>query len=208
MDTTLIVPGLHGSGVDHWQSWFERQLPDCVRVVQADWSRADLPRWSATLHRTLNRVPGRVFAVAHSFGCLAAVQTASEYPERFAGLMLVAPADPARFGLQDVIPNGVLGVHSIVVASTNDRWMSLDAASTWADAWGSQLINLGAAGHINAESGHGPWQRGLDIYWSLRGPLYGADAAHQSRDSIPPAFKTLRRPYVATRTPFAAGRKV
>ena len=34
MDTTLIVPGLHGSGHDHWQTWFERQIPDCIRVMQ------------------------------------------------------------------------------------------------------------------------------------------------------------------------------
>ena len=40
MDTTLIVPGLHGSGPDHWQSWFERRIPNCVRVVQSDWSDA------------------------------------------------------------------------------------------------------------------------------------------------------------------------
>ena len=33
MDTTLIVPGLNGSGPDHWQTWFERQLPDCIRVM-------------------------------------------------------------------------------------------------------------------------------------------------------------------------------
>jgi predicted alpha/beta hydrolase family esterase len=169
MDTTLIVPGLYGSGVDHWQSWFERRLPDCVRVVQSDWNTADLPRWSATVHRALNRAPGNVWVVAHSFGCLAAVQTAFDYPERIAGLMLVAPADPQRFGLQDVIPKSVLGVHSIVAASTNDRWMSIDSAANWAEAWGSQLINLGAAGHINASSGYGAWPRGLDIYWSLRG---------------------------------------
>ena len=103
MDTTLIVPGLHGSGPDHWQSWFERKIANCVRVVQSDWSTPNLPQWSAKLRRELNRVPGRVWIVAHSFGCLAAVQTAFDYSERISGLMLVAPADPARFGLQDVI---------------------------------------------------------------------------------------------------------
>lgn len=34
--------------------------------------------------------------------------------------------------------------------------MSLAEASRWASRWGCLLINLGAAGHINAESGHGP----------------------------------------------------
>jgi predicted alpha/beta hydrolase family esterase len=168
MDTTLIVPGLNGSGVDHWQSWFERQIPNCVRVVQSDWNTPNLPQWSAKLRRELNRVPGRVWIVAHSFGCLAAVQTAFDYQERISGLMLVAPADPARFGLQGVISEFPLGMHSIIVASTNDRWMNIERAAAYAEVWGSELINLGAAGHINVSSGYGAWPRGLDIYWSLR----------------------------------------
>jgi len=79
MDTTLIVPGLHGSGPDHWQTWLEQQVPDCIRVMQTDWSDPDLPKWSAKLRRELSRAPGRVTVVAHSFGCLAAVQAAFDY---------------------------------------------------------------------------------------------------------------------------------
>ena len=55
MDTTLIIPGLNGSGPDHWQSWFERQLPNSVRVIQSDWETPDLPRWAARVRRELNR---------------------------------------------------------------------------------------------------------------------------------------------------------
>ncbi len=185
MDTTLIVPGLHGSGVDHWQSWFEAQIPGCIRVIQSDWTVPDLASWSARVRRELNRVPGRVWIVAHSFGCLAAVNVAAESSERISGMMLVAPADPSRFGLQKVIPSGVLGVHSIIVASTNDRWMSIDRANTWANAWGSQLINLGQVGHINASSGHGAWPRGLDIYKSLRGEAgIVPPSSHRSSEDV------------------------
>ena len=171
MDTTLIVPGLHGSGPGHWQSWFEDQIEGCVRVAQSDWSTPDLPSWSARLRRGLDRAKGQVFIAAHSFGCLAAVDVAgdSESSKRIAGMMLVAPADPARFGLQDRFAGGVLGVHSVLVASTNDDWMSFESAAGWADTWGSQLVNLGAAGHINVSSGFGPWPRGLEILRSLRG---------------------------------------
>ena len=169
MDTTLIVPGLHGSGPDHWQSWFERQIANCVRVVQSDWSTPNLPQWSAKLRRELNRASGRVWIVAHSFGCLAAVQTAVDHSERIAGLMLVAPADPCslrparrhRASARSTCPRSL-------VASTNDRWMSFDRAAAWADAWGSELLSLGTAGHVNVEAGYGAWPRGLDIYWSLR----------------------------------------
>jgi predicted alpha/beta hydrolase family esterase len=168
MDTTLIVPGLYGSGVDHWQTWFERRIPNCVRVVQSDWDEPSLPQWSAKLRRELNRVPGRIWIVAHSFGCLAAVQTTFDYRERISGVMLVAPADPDRFGLRSVIAERALGVPSVLVASTNDPWMSFERASAWSDVWGAELINLGAAGHINIRSGHGPWPRGVSIYQSLR----------------------------------------
>lgn len=167
MQTTLIVPGLSGSGPDHWQTWLERQLPHSVRVIQSDWEDPDLPRWSARVRRELNRAAGRVFIVAHSFGCLAAVQTAFDYRELVGGLMLVAPADPDRFELDRVVPKHPLGVPAIVVASTNDPWMSFRRAAEWADNWGAEMINLGAAGHINVNSGFGSWPQGLAIYRSL-----------------------------------------
>jgi uncharacterized protein len=168
MDTTLIVPGLHGSGPDHWQTWFERQLPDCIRVMQSDWSDPDLPAWSAKLRRELSRAPGRVYVVAHSFGCLSAVQAAFDYRESIDGLMLVAPVDPDRFGFSAAIPERRLGVPSVVVASTSDPWMSFRRAMEWSEDWGAEFINLGPAGHINPESGYGPWPRGLSILRYLR----------------------------------------
>ena len=42
METILIVPGLRGSGPRHWQSWFEKRLPNCKRVMQQDWDKPDL----------------------------------------------------------------------------------------------------------------------------------------------------------------------
>jgi predicted alpha/beta hydrolase family esterase len=168
MNTTLVVPGLHGSSVEHWQSWMERKIANSIRVVQRDWSDASLPDWSARVRRELNRAPGRIWIVAHSFGCLAAVQSAFDYRERIAGLMLVAPADPEAFGVSEQIIQKPLGIPAVVVASTNDPWMPFDRASAWAQLWGAELINLGAAGHINVRAGFGPWPRGLDIYRRLR----------------------------------------
>jgi predicted alpha/beta hydrolase family esterase len=34
--------------------------------------------------------------------------------------------------------------------------MKFESASIWARVWGSQLISLGDAGHINTEAGFGP----------------------------------------------------
>ncbi len=82
--------------------------------------------------------------------------------------MFVAPADPQRFGVSSMLPTGRLAFPSVVVASTNDPWMRLTQAAYWADLWGSRLIKLGNAGHINVDSGFGPWQDGLDIFEQLR----------------------------------------
>lgn len=168
MTTTLIVPGLHSSGPAHWQTWFEHNLPGSVRVIQRDWKDANLPDWSSRVRREISRNPGRIYIVAHSFGALAAAQAAFDHSERIAGAMLVAPADPEKFGITDNLPSVPLPFRTVVVASTNDPWIRLERAADLADLWGADLINLGEAGHINAESGFGPWPEGLAILERLR----------------------------------------
>jgi hypothetical protein len=57
---------------------------------------------------------------------------------------------------------------SIVVASTDDPFVSLDRATAFSTAWGSRLVVLERAGHINADSGHGPWPEGRRLLDELR----------------------------------------
>lgn len=210
--TTLIVPGFHGSGPTHWQSWFEARLPDARRVIGIDWEAPVLARWAGAVRDAIDRAPGPVWVVAHSFGCLASVVAAADRPERVAGLMLVAPADPERFslaGLRDSnahpeqeslarwIPRTPLGAPSIVVASTNDPWVRLSSAAYWADCWGSRLDQIGPAGHINTDSGHGPWPDGLERLQALQAasdnlPLGPLDATPHSRRGRHGALAHLR----------------
>jgi hypothetical protein len=49
---------------------------------------------------------------------------------------------------------------SILVSSTNDPFATLERAETFAGTWGSELVTLESAGHINASSGHGAWPDG------------------------------------------------
>ena len=168
MATTLIVPGLNGSGPEHWQSWWESLDSTAVRVHQHPWHIADLPRWSNRVGQALDRRRGSVWIVAHSFGCLASVCAAMEQTHRVAGALLVAPADPDRFGVADTLPQGELPFPTAVVASTNDPWVGFMKAAYWARRWGSQLINAGKVGHINVDSGHGPWPEGRVIFQQLQ----------------------------------------
>lgn len=163
MATVLIVPGLHGSGPDHWQTWLETKLPDSVRVVQRDWSKPNISEWSARIRREIDRAPGEIRIVAHSFGCLATAEVARTQRHRIKDALLVAPASPLKFGRVPPSLDQELGFPSLLVASRSDPWMGFAEAAFWAESWGSQLVDLGEAGHINVESGYGPWPGVLDL---------------------------------------------
>jgi len=155
----VIVPGLHGSGAEHWQSWLHGQVAGSVRVEQDAWSTPDLAAWSERVAETIAALgPGPHVVVAHSFGCLATVHALARRPALdVAQLLLVAPAEPGRFGVAALLPQSRLAVGSCVVASDDDPWMSATQAHAWALRWGSDWINLGNAGHINVDSGYGPF---------------------------------------------------
>lgn len=169
----LIIPGLRGSGPAHWQTWLQARFRDARRVEQDDWERADLPAWSARIAQTLAEEPaGPWVAVAHSFGCLALAHHLLNEPTApapdgsplgVAAALLVAPAEPARFGLQAGELRRRLQVPAAMLASDTDLWMPADTARDWAAAWGSGFVNLGDAGHINAEAGYGPLPPALHL---------------------------------------------
>ena len=46
------------------------------------------------------------------------------------------------------------------MASHDDPYCSFARAQSFAAAWGSTLVDAGAAGHINADSGLGDWPQG------------------------------------------------
>lgn len=202
MASTLIVPGLHGSGPAHWQSWLEELLPDARRVHQDDWSCPALPAWAERVTTEIDHARGPVLLVAHSFGCLASAVAATRRPQRVAGLLLVAPADPEKFGVAAALPTTPFAVPSIVVASTNDPWVGIGTARTWAQRWGSRLVNVGAKGHINTDAGFGPWPEGRALYESLaaeavcgtpRSATLRVPLPRRAQQAVPPAtFSFLR----------------
>lgn len=163
----LIVPGLNGSGPQHWQTRWQALHPEFQRLSDPGWARADLERWSAGLRRALRRLGRPALVVAHSFGCLATVRLLARDPELVAGALLVAPASPARFGLEDGLRLEFNTRPTLVIASENDPWLSCSEAFLWSLEWGSQLVVSGRLGHINADSGLGDWPRGLELLREL-----------------------------------------
>jgi predicted alpha/beta hydrolase family esterase len=154
----LIVPGLHDSPPGHWQSWLQSRHPRAVRVQQRDWTTPDLEHWAARVGATLERSgPGRWLVAGHSFGVLALLRHLQRNPSSpVVAALLVAPADPDKFGVAGLLPAGTLPLSTTMVLSANDPWLPAAAGQRWARRWGCQVEMLGAAGHINMASGFGP----------------------------------------------------
>ncbi|WP_075358842.1 RBBP9/YdeN family alpha/beta hydrolase [Caballeronia sordidicola] len=157
----VTVPGLHGSEGAHWQTWLERQLPKSRRVMQDDWDAPQLDTWAQAVADTVSSVRGRVILAAHSFGCLAAAHAIAEglTGDAVAGVLFVAPASPDKFRFAGTFEARKLNVPSVLIASQTDPWMPFDDALRLASQFGSALVNLGDAGHINTAAGFGPWPR-------------------------------------------------
>jgi len=170
----LIVPGLYNSGPDHWQSHWERELPNAQRVEQQDWERPLLGDWTISLAEAVRQNPGAIL-VAHSLGCALICHLAQVTGGRgVGGAMLVAPADVNREGPAgrllvgfSPIPRQRLPFPSLVVASRDDPYVEIDRAEAFARSWGSEFVDLGRAGHINVDSGHGAWIKGRTLLRNL-----------------------------------------
>ncbi len=157
----LIVPGLNNSGPGHWQTRWQQLYPAFERVEQVRWDSPELEVWSARLDQVLRSDERPTVIVAHSFGCLTAAHRATSGATNLIGALLVAPADPEKFGVSDLLCDARLPCPSILIGSTDDPWMTAHEAAQWARTWGSKFVNAGAVGHINAESDLGYWMFGL-----------------------------------------------
>lgn len=166
----LLIPGLWNSGPQHWQTHWEAKHPEWRRVQQRDFNRADRDEWVRTLQDAVASQASPAVLVAHSLGCALVAQWAQWAQDTggagAAGAFLVGPSDveaphyPEEGRSFSVVPRVRLPFPSIVVASNNDYFVSLERARTFADAWGSRFVDIGPAGHINAASGYGPWPEG------------------------------------------------
>ena len=170
MTAILIIPGLGGSGPYHWQTCLERSFPDACRVQQADWDRPDRSAWIERLVAAIEDAPGAVL-VGHSLGCALVAHVAAERPDLpIAAALLVAPADvdsvdhtPQHVRGFAPMPGAPLPFRSIVVASTNDPFIAHARARQLANAWHADFVDTGPLGHINVDSGLGPWPAGERI---------------------------------------------
>ncbi len=167
----LIVPGYTNSGPGHWQSRWQQRLSTASRVEQAEWSKPVREDWIARVAEAANRCERPVVLVAHSLGVAACVHAIAATTQRIAGGFFVAPPDVANADIRPKhlmtfgpYPRDPLPFPSVTITSRNDSFSSFEAAADIAAAWGSLFIDAGEAGHINAQSGHGPWPEGSVVF--------------------------------------------
>lgn len=166
----LTIPGLWNSGLKHWQAHWEGRHPSFQRVQQRDWDHPDRSEWVATLEMAVTDSPLPPVLAAHSLGCALVAQWSEDCGgQGVLGAFLVAPSDveapdyPVEGRSFSYMPLSKLPFPSIVVASTNDEYVTIERARFFANAWGSRLVIIGDAGHINSASGYGPWPEGEEM---------------------------------------------
>lgn len=174
MPPVLILPGLGNSGPEHWQTLWQKQHPEFVRVEQRDWGAPDRDEWIEVLDRAVAAQAAPPLLVAHSLACALVAHWASRRVRRIHGALLVAPADvdspahtPPEVRGFSPIPLHPLPGLCIVAASTDDPYVDPLRARHFANAWGARFVDVGPCGHINSASGLGDWPTGRQLLAAL-----------------------------------------
>ena len=165
----LVLPGLGNSGVDHWQSYWCMAFRNATRVLQDEWDNPRLAEWLPRLEVAIARGKRPAVLICHSLSCsLAAHWAARNSKGRVAAAFLVAPSDIESDAhtppsTRDFAPMPLMPfpVPSLVVASTDDPYVTVARAQEFAKAWGADFCNAGELGHINSASRLGNWPQGL-----------------------------------------------
>jgi predicted alpha/beta hydrolase family esterase len=182
--TVLIVPGLRDHVDAHWQTLLERELGARGRPVRSvpPMGREDLglERKLEAIERTAQEIEGPIVIVAHSGGCVMLAHWAQRTARPVQGALLAAPPDfdtpmpegyPTLAALDAAgwlpVPRAPLPFPSIVAASQDDPLARLARVADLAAGWGSDLVDLGAVGHLNPASGFGPWPRAHEFIDTL-----------------------------------------
>ncbi|MCA0323585.1 MAG: alpha/beta hydrolase [Actinobacteria bacterium] len=169
--TLVLVPGLRGSAPDHWQEHLA-QPADAVHL-RTDRGPLDLDARVADLDEAVTSVD-RPIIIAHSAGVLTLLHWAARAPRSVTSKVLEAllvtpptlnaelpPVYPRLTELADhgwlPVPTQALPFPATVGLSDDDPLGPAGEVRDLAADWGAVVVELGAVGHANPASGHGPW---------------------------------------------------
>lgn len=187
--TVLLVPGLRDHVPDHWQTLLAARLPRVHTVPPLEQDKLSCAARVQALDQALQAIDGPVILVAHSAGVMTVAHWAARMSQArqsqarqsqshrpIKGALLATPADmeipfPAGYPTLDTlrehawlpIPRTRLPFPSMVAASRNDPLCAFTRAQSLAHDWGSELVDLGAVGHLNPAAGFGEWAQAPEL---------------------------------------------
>ena len=172
----LILHGWQGSGPEHWQSWLASRLRERGAHVQyPSLPDCDVPcpdRWGLALHDEVAALaggPGERVVVCHSLGCVLWLREAARLGpgSEVDRVALVAPPCPGAKvpELAGFYPTGAdkaaidaAARHTRLVCSDDDPYCpGRGAAEHWGGPLELVVDLLPGTGHLNPETGFGPW---------------------------------------------------
>lgn len=163
----VMVPGIGGSGPEHWQSHWQDLAPGATRIAPSSWKEPELADWIAALERAVAAHPQPPVLVCHSLGCLLFAHWRAASSGVIAAAFLVAvpdplgPVFPARAREFGALPASGFGDRPVLaVASEDDPYDPEARAIAWAAGQGARPRLLGRRGHLNGASGLGAWPEG------------------------------------------------
>jgi uncharacterized protein len=163
----LIIPGYTSSGPEHWQTRWEQKIQSARRVEQRDWLKPHFAEWQDNVVSAVEAAAKPVVLVAHSMGVITVIHAAKRLAKVKGAFLVAPPGETYMVEHEDIdlkfadVPRDPLPFPSVLVASRNDPFCPHLEAEEWAYAWGSAFSDAGESGHINMDSGHGPWPEGL-----------------------------------------------
>ena len=164
----ILVPGFGDSTQYYWVHRWQAKLSTAKTIALANWNHAAKAHWVAAIVDAVAQADKPVVLVGHSLGVAAIAHAAPHLNRPVAGAFLVALSDWNRPDLLPGVthdfaplPQHPLPFKSVLVASRNDPYCDYPVAEDFARHWHATLIDAGESGHINSESGHGPWPEGL-----------------------------------------------
>ncbi|MFA9374771.1 RBBP9/YdeN family alpha/beta hydrolase [Poseidonibacter sp.] len=160
----LVLHGLGGSDFPHWQAQLSSDLiKDNYIVSFPSFPSRDNPQldeWKKTLKKEIEHFNPDI-VVCHSLANVLWFHTCDELNIKLDKLMLVAPVSRTRVveAAQSFYPYPIAkdlkAKEVIMIASTNDPYMSKEEAIQLQEKLGVNIEILEDAGHINASSGFG-----------------------------------------------------
>ena len=170
---TLLLPDLDCASSGYWQDHWAAARIDCRTVDIGQARSPDRNCCVSRLDHALRGIDAPLILVGHGVGALTiaawAALMSSESEVAVAGALLIAPSDPAaadsdpRLQSFAPLPATILSFPALVVASDDDRHISVDRAFSLARQWGAGFARFGECGHFAPQDGLGWWPEGEEL---------------------------------------------